>query len=39
MTGEDATEAMGAAARFHRHHARRKLGRQCDQRFAFCSPP
>jgi hypothetical protein len=24
MTGEDAADAMGAAARFHRHHARRK---------------
>jgi hypothetical protein len=39
MSGEDATEMMGPAARFHRDHARRKFRSQCDQRFAFCAPP
>jgi hypothetical protein len=39
LTGEDATEMMGPAARFHRDHARRKFRSQCDQRLALCPPP
>jgi hypothetical protein len=39
MTGEDATEMMGPAARFHRDHARRKFRSQCDQHLALCLPP